>query len=245
MREMTPLGRKPNQFHIVMKLPQCLVLALVMAGCATLPKSDSKVALPGGSRGDPLPNSTWELIQAHRYADAYPTVVKLAQSSNQEAQFILANYYICGRVVAFSCTDALPLFKAATVPSIGDHSEEIVRRSKNEIAWINAACEERGLVRDIDLAMRYALEAAESDDPYSVDTVAAVQARNGDFKAATGTQRRAIEGLTAYARDNPVDSYTFDEFRVRLKLYEANQPASFGKWNADQNCNTLPNAAPH
>ncbi|MBL8472606.1 MAG: sel1 repeat family protein [Rhodocyclaceae bacterium] len=214
-----------------------LIAAILLGPIAIL----STPAGEGNSRGAPMPSSTMDLLQSRRYADAYPSVSKLASSGNQQAQFILANYYICGRVVEFSCSRALALFKSATKPSSGDQSAEIVRRSKNEIAWINAACEESGFARDTNLAMKYAMEAANQGDPYSIDSVAAVQARIGNFRAAVATQRDAIAGLTGYARDNPVDSYTIAEFHARLKRYESNQPSRFGKWNADQNCNALPN----
>ncbi len=195
------------------------------------------------SRSASMPPITLDYIQAHHYIDAYPSILKLASSGNQQAQFILANYYICGRVVEFSCKNALASFKHAAQPSSGIRNDEIIRRSKNEIAWINAACEEKDFVRDTKLAMIYATEAANNGDPYSIDSLAAVQARTGNFKTAVITQQNAIAGLKLYSRYNPVDSYTIAEFNSRLKLYESNQPARFGKWNADQNCNTLPIAS--
>ncbi len=200
-------------------------------------------ALGEDLRGASMPSDTLDFIQSRHYMDAYPSVLKLASSGNQQAQFILANYYICGRVVEFSCKNALTSFKHAIKPSSGVQNNEIIRRSKNEIAWINAACEEKDFVRDTNLAMKYATEAANQGDPYSIDSLAAVQARTGDFKTAVTSQQNAIAGLKLYSLYNPVDTYTLDEFLARLKRYESNQPASFGKWNSDQNCNTLPNAS--
>jgi hypothetical protein len=143
-------------------------------------------------------------------------------------------------VVEFSCVKALEQFGAATRPSRNKRSSEIVRRSKNEVAWINSACEETGLVRNMELALKYAMEAAKNGDPYSVDSLAAVRARLGDFRAAISYQQNAIRGLEIVAQTEPVEAYTFAEFRARLKAYQDHQPARFGPWNAEQNCNTLP-----
>lgn len=217
--------------------PHLILPSLLLVGILAVVGTTARAT---EDRGAPLPEDTWSLLQARQYAEALPIVSKLASAGNHQAQFILANYYICGRVVEFSCQKAVSLFNEAANPSTNDQSDEIVFRSKNEIAWINSACEESGFVRDTHLALRYASEAAKDGDPYSIDSLAAAQARLGDFKAAIDSQRSAITRLTEYARDNPIEQFTFDEFRSRLELYQANKPARFGKWNAERNCNAFP-----
>ena len=202
--------------------------------------------LPGAAqsaRGDALPDDVSGHLEAHRYEQAYPGLLKALKTENQQAQFTLANYYVCGRVVPFDCSKALELFVAASKPSDSKESEEIVRRAKNEIAWIYAACEDLPS-RNLAVALVYASQAAsEGDpDPYNVDTLAAVHARKGDFDKAIEAQRAALFILEQFAKHGvlEVEPYTFDEFRRRLALYQARQPATFGKATALQNCNTLP-----
>lgn len=192
------------------------------------------------SRSEPLPESITTQLAKRQYTKVYPELVRYADAGNHEAQFMLANYHVCARGVPFDCNKALELFAAAALPSNNPNSPEIVLSAKNEIAWIHAACEQPDFHRDLTVALEYAQEAAQDGSPFRQDTLAAALARLGRFTEAAQLQQQALDGLQAMSGEDKVPAYTIREFRSRLKLYKANRPARFGKWNAEANCNALP-----
>ncbi|WP_018610369.1 tetratricopeptide repeat protein [Uliginosibacterium gangwonense] len=210
-------------------------LAVLMLGIFTCGPVAAQI-----SRSEPLPDSITAQLNKRQYTKAYPELVRYADAGNHEAQFTLANYHVCARGVPFDCNKALELFAAAALPSNNPNSQEIVLSAKNEIAWIHAACEQADFHRDLTVALEYAQEAAQDGSPFHQDTLAAALARLGRFTEAAQLQQQALDGLQALEGEDKAPTYVVREFRSRLKLYKANRPARFGKWNAEANCNALP-----
>jgi hypothetical protein len=192
--------------------------------------------------GNELPESVAQLIDDYRYADALAPLRRLSNSGNQAATFLLANYHVCGKHVPFSCSEAEHHFGLALIARNRSRLDpEISRRARNEIAWLHAACEQKGFSRNLELALRYAVDAAaDGKDPYALDTLAAVQARSGKFEAAVEMQKRAFDALVRMRSDPPVPAYTKTEFSARIALYKRHLPAKLDESNYRQNCNTLP-----
>lgn len=191
-------------------------------------------------RSADLPEAVYEAFQAGDYDRAYPVLQRLAASDHQKATFLLGNYYLCAKVVKFDCAKAQDLFKRSARPSSSPESADIVVMSKNEIAWINAACEQPGFTRNAEVAIKVGTEAAADGNPYRVDTLAAAYANIGEYPKAIALQYQAIEALVPLARTEPVQGYTVVEFMKRIALYKRAKPARFGDWNAAENCNALP-----
>jgi hypothetical protein len=220
-----------------MRLRIAAISLVLVTACSTRPPE--QVAVPSSNE---LPEDVLDLLAQKQYRTALPHIELLAHRRNQHATFVLANYYVCGKMVPFSCAKAEELFTSSLdskngLPSI----PAIARSSKNEIAWINAACEQPGFTRNLGKAMQYSREAVSEDgEPYSVDTFAAVLARTGEFARAATAQRLAIARLAEFSKTEDVPKYTFDEFNKRLSLYEQGKPAQFDDSTYKQNCNALP-----
>jgi tetratricopeptide (TPR) repeat protein len=199
-------------------------------------------SVPAFGQGNELPEDVRVLLDGKRYAEALPKLEALSRQGNQSGSFLLANFYVCGKLVRFSCVRAEQLFSAALDSRNGAPAiPEISRYSKNEVAWINAACEEPGFTGDLEKAMRLSLEAVnEEPDPYTVDTLAAVLAKAGNFERAVEAQKQALRRLEQAAKQDDIPPVTFDEFRKRLALYGQRKPARFDASNATANCNALP-----
>jgi len=221
-----------------MRLQRAIAPAAFIA--AFLVPSASHAQQGADERGAELPAIVYESFQSGDYERAFAPLEKLAAAGHQEAAFWLGNYYLCGRVVKFDCAKAQELFQTSARPSSSPDSADLVIRSKNEIAWINAACEQPGFTRDAELAIQAGKEAAADGDPYRVDTLAAAHANAGDYPKAIALQYQAIEALVPLAKKEPLQQYTVQEFVRRLTLYKRARPASFGAWNAAENCNALP-----
>lgn len=189
-----------------------------------------------------LPDEVKILLTEKKYAEAYPLLIKLTKSGNQTAFFALGNYYVCGRVVAFSCKKAEAFFeKAMNPPSHLEGDTEISRMAKNEVAWINTACNEPRFRRDVLKALRLTVAATEgNDDPYSTDSYAGALANAGQFKRAIEVQKLAIQQLQALAKTESVEPYTFTEFAERLARYNRKVAPRFDATTANRNCNALP-----
>lgn len=213
-----------------------ILLALLIAACA----SPAIVERPANL--EKVRQDARYLLASKRYAEALPLMEILTQSGDQWATFMLANYHVCGRIVQFSCSKAEQLFTSALDSQNADESDtSITRLSKNEIAWINAACDQSGFRGNLAKARRLSLEAVDMEaGPYAVDTLAAVLARSGEFSRAVDAQRLAIRKLEELSRTAEIASYTFDEFKRRLSLYEQKKPASFSEATSKANCNALP-----
>lgn len=154
---------------------------------------------------------------------------------------MLGNYYVCGKTVSFSCAEAEKHFSNAIRTSGSADSMWISTLAKNEVAWINAACQQPDYKGDAEKALRLVTESSrEGAWPHTTDTFAAVLANRGDFDRAAGTQIRAIRELREFSRSEQVEPYTFKEFAKRLTLYRAKKKARFDASTATANCNALP-----
>ncbi len=90
----------------------------------------------------------------------------------------------------------------------------------NAIAWLLATCPDAKF-HDGKEAVYFALKAVSIDrNAQYFDTLAAAQARKGDFKQAVETQQAALDLLR---KDKAVQK-TIKEFTTRLSLYTAGKP---------------------
>jgi len=90
----------------------------------------------------------------------------------------------------------------------------------NALAWLLATCPD-AKTHDGKEAVRFALKAVSIDrNAQYLDTLAAAQARKGDFKQAVETQQAALDLLQ---KDKAVQE-TIEEFTTRLSLYTAGKP---------------------
>lgn len=91
----------------------------------------------------------------------------------------------------------------------------------NALAWLLATCPDAKIHNGKE-AMRFALKAVSIDrNAQYLDTLAAAQARKGDFKQAVETQQAALDLLR---KDKAVQEETIKEFTIRLSLYTAGKP---------------------
>jgi tetratricopeptide (TPR) repeat protein len=90
----------------------------------------------------------------------------------------------------------------------------------NALAWLLATCPD-AKIHDGKEAVRFALKAVRIDrNAQYLDTLAAAQARKGDFKQAVETQQAALELI----RKDKAAQETLKEFTSRLSLYTAGKP---------------------
>jgi tetratricopeptide (TPR) repeat protein len=90
----------------------------------------------------------------------------------------------------------------------------------NALAWLLATCPDTK-INDGKEAVRFALKAVSFDrSAQNLDTLAAAQARQGDFKQAVETQQAALDLLL---KDKAVQE-TIKEFSNRLSLYKEAKP---------------------
>ena len=90
----------------------------------------------------------------------------------------------------------------------------------NALAWLLATCPD-AKIHDGKEAVSFALKAVSIDrNAQYLDTLAAAQARKGDFKQAVETQQAALDLLR---KDKPVQE-TIKEFTTRLSFYTAGKP---------------------
>src|SRR4030043_202694 len=90
----------------------------------------------------------------------------------------------------------------------------------NALAWLLATCPDAKIHNGKE-AVRFALKALSIDrNAQYLDTLAAAQARKGDFKQAVETQQAALNLLR---KDKAVQE-TIKEFTTRLSLYTAGKP---------------------
>ncbi|MDP2157938.1 MAG: hypothetical protein Q8K68_09550, partial [Nitrospirota bacterium] len=91
----------------------------------------------------------------------------------------------------------------------------------NALSWLLATCPD-AKSHDGKEAVRFALKAVNIDkNAQYLDTLAAAQARKGDFKQAIETQQAALDLLR---KDKAVQEETIKEFTARLNLYTAGKP---------------------
>ncbi|MCV2363365.1 hypothetical protein LNV23_07875 [Paucibacter sp. DJ1R-11] len=194
------------------------------------------------SASNVIPVSLFKLIEEKKYAAALPRVTSLAAQKNQHAQFVLASYYSCGKIVPFSCSKADALFKASMNTSNGaPENGAISQAAPNEVAWLHATCTQDGFVRDLETAKAYAMEAMRRDNnAFALDTFAAVAARAGEFKAAMSFQRMAISKLEDMAKAEQIPAAAFVDFKKHLDSYEQGQPTEVTADTAAASCNLLP-----
>ncbi len=217
-----------------------LTLAAAFAHSPAALAADASKKATGAS--NVIPMSLFKLIEEKKYAAALPRVTSLAAQKNQHAQFVLASYYSCGKIVPFSCSKADELFKASMNPSNGaPENGAISQAAPNEVAWLHATCTQDGFERDLETAKTYAMEAMQRDNnAFALDTLAAVAARAGEFKAAMSFQRMAISKLDVMAKAEPIPAAAFVDFKKRLAGYEQGQPAEVTADTAAASCNLLP-----
>ncbi len=92
----------------------------------------------------------------------------------------------------------------------------------NALAWILATCPDAKIHNGKE-AVRFALKAVSIDrNAQYLDTLAAAQARKGDFKQAVETQQAALDLL----RKDKAAQETIKEFTTRLSLYTAGKPCT-------------------
>jgi tetratricopeptide (TPR) repeat protein len=90
----------------------------------------------------------------------------------------------------------------------------------NALAWLLATCPDPKIL-DGREAARLALKAVSIDkNAENLDTLAAAQARKGDFKSAVETQQAALDML----RKDKAEQKTIEEFIARLSLYKEGKP---------------------
>ena len=90
----------------------------------------------------------------------------------------------------------------------------------NALAWLLATCPD-AKIHDGKEAVSFALKAVSIDrNAQYLDTLAAAQARKGDFKQAIETQQAALDLL----RKDKAAQETIKEFTTRLSLYTAGKP---------------------
>jgi tetratricopeptide (TPR) repeat protein len=90
----------------------------------------------------------------------------------------------------------------------------------NTLAWLLATCP-AAKIHDGKEAVNFALKAVSIDrNAHYLDTLAAAQARKGDFKQAVETQQAALDLL----RKDKAGQETIKEFTDRLGLYTADKP---------------------
>jgi len=90
----------------------------------------------------------------------------------------------------------------------------------NALAWLLATCPD-AKIHDGKEAVHFALKAVSIDrNAQYLDTLAAAQARKGDFKQAVETQQAALDLL----RKDKASQETIKEFTARLSLYTAGKP---------------------
>jgi tetratricopeptide (TPR) repeat protein len=90
----------------------------------------------------------------------------------------------------------------------------------NALAWLLATCPD-AKIHDGKEAVRFTLKAVSIDrNAQYLDTLAAAQARKGDFKQAVETQQAALDLL----RKDKAAEETIKEFTIRLSLYTAGKP---------------------
>jgi tetratricopeptide (TPR) repeat protein len=90
----------------------------------------------------------------------------------------------------------------------------------NALAWLLATCPD-AKIHDGKEAVRFALKAVSIDrNTQYLDTLAAAQARKGDFKQAVETQQASLDLL----RKDKAAQETIKEFTTRLSLYTAGKP---------------------
>jgi tetratricopeptide (TPR) repeat protein len=90
----------------------------------------------------------------------------------------------------------------------------------NALAWLLATCPD-AKIHDGREAVRLALKAVSIDrNAQNLDTLAAAQARKGDFKQAVKTEQAAMDLLE---KDKAVEA-DIQEFTARLSLYKEGKP---------------------
>ena len=90
----------------------------------------------------------------------------------------------------------------------------------NALAWLLATCPD-AKIHDGQEAVRFALKAVSIErTALYLDTLAAAQARKGDFRQAVETQQAALDLLR---KDKAVQE-TIKEFTARLSLYKEGKP---------------------
>jgi tetratricopeptide (TPR) repeat protein len=90
----------------------------------------------------------------------------------------------------------------------------------NALAWLLATCPDAKF-HDGKEAVRFALKTVSIDrNAQHLDTLAAAQARKGDFKQAVETQQAALDLL----RKDKAAQEAIKEFTARLSLYTAGKP---------------------
>jgi hypothetical protein len=218
-----------------------VLIGLMAAGLGAFAAAQAQVPAPRDNRPAEMIAAEIEAaFEKKQYEAALPGLNELALRREQWAVFMLGNYYVCGKVVKFDCGKALELFRISERPQTGQPVDaELVRRSRNEIAWIHAACEQSGFVRDGDLALQIALADAAESDPYAIDTAAAALANKGHYAQALLLQDHAIRRLRTLARSESVRPQTVASFERRLQLYREGRPARFDAATAEQECNAF------
>ncbi|MDD2320394.1 MAG: tetratricopeptide repeat protein [Geobacteraceae bacterium] len=90
----------------------------------------------------------------------------------------------------------------------------------NALAWLLATCPDPN-IRDGREAVSLALKAVRIDkNAENLDTLAAAQARNGDFTSAVETQQAVLDLL----RKDQAEQATIEEYLPRLSLYKEGKP---------------------
>lgn len=136
---------------------------------------------------------------------------KAAMQGHRQAQNRLGYLYRRGAGVAQDFLEAAKWYRLAADQG---HVEAM-----NRLAWLLATCPTRAVCNG-EAAVELARQALEIESSAStLDTLAAAQARLGNFDAAVTTMRRVIDRLDANAADLP-------GYRRRLARYEAGKPFS-------------------
>lgn len=216
-------------FHIFTTV---LILSLLLPTQSTLKKIGE----------DDLSDEVRTLLENRNYVSAAPKLQSLADQGNRQASYFLGQMYVCGKGVEFSCAASAKMFRDSFEGEVASIVDPIWAKSaRSELAWLNAACEDKGFKRDEKLALRIATAIAKFDpNPYQLDTLAAAQANTGKYREAVATQIKALEELLLTGKQYGAEEKTMDAFKRRLSLYKARMPARFSRQDATTECNALP-----
>ena len=135
---------------------------------------------------------------------------KAADQNLVQAQNNLGACYANGQGVVKDEAEAVNWYRKAAEQGNVD--------AQNDLAWILATSENSAIrngPKAVDLALQ-AVRATDNKNPVCLDTLAAAYAEVGQFESAVSTVQEAIALLQTEAQK--------DDYRSRLKLYEAKSP---------------------
>jgi tetratricopeptide (TPR) repeat protein len=163
----------------------------------------------------------------------------LALTSRGHAYFALAkfpaaatDYELVNKLLPNNCESQINLGDVYQKLGRWQKAEEAYKRAitidptsmaLQRFAWLKATCPD-ATYRDASTAKELIDQAITlgEDSPVLLDTLAAVQAANGDFDVAKQTQQQAIKLVTSL--ETPGQGTTQSDYQTRLAMYEEGVP---------------------